>query len=1070
MSATEAPAVAGNGHVGRSLRRKEDPRLIRGQASYVDDINLTGQLWAAWVRSPEAHAKIVSIDTSAAKARDGVVAVYTNEDLDMEAGLPMAWVPPGVDVNTPDHWVLAKGEVKHVGDPVALVIGNDRYTVVDAAEDVFVEYDPLPVVTDPEAALEDGSALVHPQFGTNKVCEWSLGGGDLEAGFAEADHIIERRIVNHRTAGAAIEPRAVLADFRADRLTVYSSTQVPHFLRLFLGIILGISEDRVRAVAPEVGGAFGSKLQIYAEEIGCAWASRKLGRPVKWVETRSEGMMVTHHGRDQIDKVKVGFKNDGTMTAFHVTIIADLGAYQMLLTPMIPPLSAFVMCGVYKTPAVHTDVIDVMTNKFPTDAIRGAGRPEATHLIEVTIDQIAAELGMDPLEVRRRNFIPPFSEAHETPIGVAYDSGDYAKALDKLLEHIDPAEVHREAEALREKGIYRGIGFCTYTEICGNAPSRIVGPGGFGLQGGGWESAQVRVHASGSATVYTGSSPHGQGHETGFAQIVADRLGIDPQQVDVIHGDTAHGPVRPGHLRLAHAGRGRRGDGQGGREGGRQGQGDRRPPARGRPGRHRAARRQVDRPRLAREGHGAGRRGRRGLRPREPARRHGARARRDGVLRPGELRLPVRGARLRRRRRRRDRQGRDRPLRRGRRLRAGDQPDAHRRPGPRRHHARGRTGPLRAGPLRRGRPAGDRLVRRLRAGHRGGAAELRDGPHGDALTGQLARRQGRRRGGHDRRVGDGDQCRDRRAAPARSHLHGHAAHAHEGLDGHQRGEGRIPVIPPEFDYVAPETLADALSALTGGGEDAKVLAGGHSLLPLMKLRLAAPTLLVDLRKVPGLRGVQRENGQWRIGAMTRHADLQGNADLGVVGLATALIADQQVRNRGTIGGSLAHGDPASDLPTVFLACEGSLTVVGAGGTREVAAADMFQDYLTTAVGEDEIVTEVRVPSFDGWGSSYQKFTRRAEDWAMVAVCAMVKKAGDGSVEDVRIALTNMGSTPLRATAAEAALRGKGLDAIAGAAELAAEGTDPPGDLNATPDYKRHLARVLTRRALEEAAA
>jgi carbon-monoxide dehydrogenase large subunit len=542
MSATAEPTVAGNGHVGRSLRRKEDPRLIRGQASYVDDINLTGQLWAAWVRSPEAHAKIVSIDTSAAKARDGVVAVYTNEDLDMEAGLPMAWVPPGVEVNTPDHWVLAKGEVKHVGDPVALVIGKDRYSVVDAAEDVIVDYDPLPVVTDPEAALEDGSALVHSQFGTNKVCEWSLGGGDLEAGFAEADHIIERRVVNHRTAGAAIEPRAVLADFRADRLTVYSSTQVPHFLRLFLGIILGISEDRVRAVAPEVGGAFGSKLQIYAEEIGCAWASRKLGRPVKWVETRSEGMMVTHHGRDQIDKVRVGFKNDGTMTAFHATIIADLGAYQMLLTPMIPPLSAFVMCGVYKTPAVQTDVIDVMTNKFPTDAIRGAGRPEATHLIEVTIDQIAAELGMDPLEVRRKNFIPPFSEPHETPIGVAYDSGDYAKALDKLLEHIDPAEVHREAEALREKGIYRGIGFCTYTEICGNAPSRIVGPGGFGLQGGGWESAQVRVHASGSATVYTGSSPHGQGHETGFAQIVADRLGIDPQQVDVVHGDTATGP------------------------------------------------------------------------------------------------------------------------------------------------------------------------------------------------------------------------------------------------------------------------------------------------------------------------------------------------------------------------------------------------------------------------------------------------------------------------------------------------------------------------------------------------
>jgi carbon-monoxide dehydrogenase medium subunit len=279
------------------------------------------------------------------------------------------------------------------------------------------------------------------------------------------------------------------------------------------------------------------------------------------------------------------------------------------------------------------------------------------------------------------------------------------------------------------------------------------------------------------------------------------------------------------------------------------------------------------------------------------------------------------------------------------------------------------------------------------------------------------------------------------------------------------------VIPPEFDYVAPDTLDGALQALRGT-EDAKLLAGGHSLLPLMKLRLAAPELLVDLRRVPGLRGAQRENGQWRIGALTRHADLQGNAELGPVGKAAALIADQQVRNRGTIGGSLAHGDPASDLPTVFLACEGTVTVTGNGGTREIAAADLFQDYLTTAVGDDEVLTEVRVPDFDGWGSSYVKFTRRAEDWAMVAVCAMVKKAPDGSCEDVRVALTNMGSTPIRASGTESALRGQGLDpgVITRASELAADDTEPPGDLNASPDYKRHLARVLTRRALEEAAA
>jgi carbon-monoxide dehydrogenase medium subunit len=277
------------------------------------------------------------------------------------------------------------------------------------------------------------------------------------------------------------------------------------------------------------------------------------------------------------------------------------------------------------------------------------------------------------------------------------------------------------------------------------------------------------------------------------------------------------------------------------------------------------------------------------------------------------------------------------------------------------------------------------------------------------------------------------------------------------------------VIPAEFDYVAPDSLDAALTALREGGEDAKLLAGGHSLLPLMKLRLAAPTLLVDLRKVPGLDGIQH-NGGSTIGAMTRHHAVASDGALGLAARVAAKIADQQVRNRGTIGGSLAHGDPASDLPTVLLAAEGAVTVTGSGGTREVAAGDLFQDYLTTAVGDDEVLTEVRVPDFSGWGSSYLKFTRRAEDWAMVGVCAIVKKGANGTIEDVRVGLTNMGSTPLRASATEAALRGKGVDAIASAAEQAAEGTDPPGDLNATPEYKRHLARVLTRRALEEAAA
>jgi carbon-monoxide dehydrogenase medium subunit len=279
------------------------------------------------------------------------------------------------------------------------------------------------------------------------------------------------------------------------------------------------------------------------------------------------------------------------------------------------------------------------------------------------------------------------------------------------------------------------------------------------------------------------------------------------------------------------------------------------------------------------------------------------------------------------------------------------------------------------------------------------------------------------------------------------------------------------VIPAAFDYEAPETLDEAVRMLHENGEDAKLIAGGHSLLPLMKLRLAAPTLLVDLRRVPGLHHIQRENGSWRIGALTRHADLQDASELGVASVAAGLIADQQVRNRGTIGGSLAHGDPASDLPAVLVALEGEVSAQGPNGLRTIAAADLFQDYLTTSLAHDEVITEVRLPASDGWGHGYEKFTRRAEDWAMVGICAVVKKAGDGTCEDVRVGLTNMGSTPLRATATEEALRGKALDAdsIAKAAEQAAEGTDPPGDLNATPDYKRHLARVLTRRALETAA-
>ncbi len=543
MSATETNGAA---YVGRRMRRKEDPPLITGKGLFTDDMVVPGMLYAAFVRSTEAHARITRIDTDAARAREGIHAVLTAEDLDLAAGMPMAWVPPGVDVNTPEHWPLARGEVKHVGQAVAVAFGEDKYAVVDAAAEVVVEYEPLPVVVDPEAALQPDSPRVHEEFSSNKTHEWGLGSEDMEVAWEEADVIVERRIVNHRTAGAPIEPRACIADYRAGYLTLWTTTQIPHLTRSFLAGSMEMSEDHIRVVAPDVGGAFGVKLNHYPEEAVACAASRRLGRPIKWTETRSEHMTTTIHGRDQIDYVKMGVKRDGTITGIHINVIADLGAYYLLLTPFIPSFTAFVAGGCYKIPRVRTDITGVFTNKFPTDATRGAGRPEATHLLEVMVDQAGAELGISPIEMRRRNFIPKEDFPATVAVGVVYDSGDYHGSLDKLLSKLDMDELERDKARLREQGIYRGIGFSTYMEICGLAPSRIVGPGGVGIQAGFWESALVRVHPSGSVTVYTGTSPHGQGLDTSMAQIVADRLGTTPDVVEVMHGDTNTGPYGMG--------------------------------------------------------------------------------------------------------------------------------------------------------------------------------------------------------------------------------------------------------------------------------------------------------------------------------------------------------------------------------------------------------------------------------------------------------------------------------------------------------------------------------------------
>ncbi len=776
--------------VGQALRRKEDPRMITGRGNYADDMIVSGMLYMHVVRSSEAHAKITSIDATGAREYPGVYGVFTAEDLDIASGIPMAWVPPGVELHSPEHWPLAKGEVKYVGQGVAIVLGSDKYGVVDAAEQVLVEYDPLPVVVDPEKALEDGSELVHPEFGTNKTHEWVIGGGDMDAAWAEADVIVERRIVNHRTAGAPIEPRVCLADYRGGSLTVHLTSQNPHLIRLFLAGEFGMSEDRIRVIAPDVGGGFGVKISHYPEEILAAWAAKKLGRPVKWTETRSEHMSSTIHGRDQIDYVKVGAKRDGTITGLECTAIADLGAFYTLLTPFIPCFTGFVISGCYKIPNLNFKAIGVFTNKMATDATRGAGRPEATHLIEVMIEQLAAELDMDPLELRRKNFIPKEDFPAEVAIGLVYDSGDYHGSLDKLLTHVDVDAFRSEQAELRTQGKYRGIGFSTWMEICGLAPSRVVGPSGVGLQAGFYESSIVRVHASGGVTVYSGTAPHGQGLDTSFAQIVADRLGVTPDQVDVQHGDTGTGPFGLGTY-------GSRSLAVGGESIARstakvveKAQTIAAHLLEAAPGGHGARGREVLRQGLARQGHDArGGRGR-GLHPREPARGHGAGARGDDVLRPGELRVPVRRARVRRRRGRGDREDRHRALRLRRRLRPGHQPEADRRPDPRRRRARHRPGALRAHPLRRRRPARDRHVRRLRAAQRRRRAELRDRSHGDPVAGQLARRQGRGGGRHDRGHPGDRQRGDRRAAAARRHLHRHAAEPAERVGEDPGGQGQ----------------------------------------------------------------------------------------------------------------------------------------------------------------------------------------------------------------------------------------------------------------------------------------
>jgi aerobic carbon-monoxide dehydrogenase large subunit len=532
-------------YMGNSVPRKEDPALLTGRATYTDDIKLPGMLHMALLRSPHAHAKLRSVDVSAALERPGVVGVFTGEDFadDFVAGIPTGW-PVTEDIRIPEHWPLGRGEVNHVGDGVAVVVATDRYAAQDALEAIDVDYEVLEAVVDVEAALEDGAPLVHEDLGTNHCYTWPLGTGDIDEAFRNADVVVRGRYVQQRLIPSAIEPRAVVVtpEVATNSFVVYSSTQVPHFVKDILAIICGVPETRLRVVAPEVGGGFGSKLNVYAEEFLALALARKLGVPIKWIEDRSENHIATIHGRGQVQFIELAANRDGKIQGMKVKLLADMGAYLQLLTPGIAIFGSFTYPGLYTFPAYSFECQGVFTNLTPTDAYRGAGRSEAAYAHERIMDDMARELDMDPAEFRLRNLIPPFHEPTATPAGVLYDSGDYEACMRKALDLADYEGLRAEQRRRRENGdvLQLGIGIGNFTESGGLSPSKVAA--GVRLQSGGWEAASVHVLASGKVEVVTGTSPHGQGHVTSWSQIAADALGVDVQDVEVLHGDTAVAP------------------------------------------------------------------------------------------------------------------------------------------------------------------------------------------------------------------------------------------------------------------------------------------------------------------------------------------------------------------------------------------------------------------------------------------------------------------------------------------------------------------------------------------------
>jgi len=525
-------------YVGSPVKRREDRTLLTGRGTYVDNMTPVGTVSMVVVRSPFAHARVTSISLDAARASEGVVAAFSAADLqdDWKAAMPCAW-PVTEDMKNPPHYPLTD-VARYQGDGVAVVLAETRAQAKDAAELVEIDWEPLDAVVDVGKALEDGSSLAQPELGTNECYVWRLDTDATGQAIDDADVVVTRRYYQPRLIPNAIEPRAVLAvPGPAAEVTLYAATQIPHILRLLVAATLGMSETKLRVVAPDVGGGFGSKLDVYAEDLLAVALARRLGRPVKWTEERSENYVATIHGRDFVTEYTLAATKDGTITHCRARVTAAMGAYLQLVTPGIPLLGAWIYAGPYAIPNYSVEFTGVFTNTTPTDAYRGAGRPEATYVIERTMDALADELGMDRVELRRKNFITEFPATIGS--GLTIDSGDYVASLDKLLEHLDLDSLRAEQTKRRENGDSRqlGVGFSTYNEMCGLAPSRILGA--IRYAAGGWEQATIRYLPTGSVQVITGTSPHGQGHETSWAQIVADQLGCDIDAVEVLHGDTS---------------------------------------------------------------------------------------------------------------------------------------------------------------------------------------------------------------------------------------------------------------------------------------------------------------------------------------------------------------------------------------------------------------------------------------------------------------------------------------------------------------------------------------------------